>query len=100
MTKEIKVVLKVVLINIYKVKEMAKQKNKRTVIQKVINNHLKSNKKEISQLTIKIDKRLDNALIVLSQSLNISKNRLIEDILCESGIIQEVDENYIGEDNE
>lgn len=79
---------------------MAKQKNKRTVIQKVINNHLKTNKKEISQLTIKIDKRLDNALVVLSQSLNISKNRLIEDILYESGIIQEVDENYVGEENE
>ncbi|MGA1932120.1 hypothetical protein ACH5BF_05295 [Arcobacter sp. YIC-464] len=78
---------------------MAKQKNKRTVIQKVINTHLNSNKKEISQLTIKIDKRLDNALVVLSQSLNISKNRLIEDILYESGIIQEVDENYIGEEN-
>ncbi len=74
---------------------MAKQKNKRTVIQKVINNHLKSNKKEISQLTIKIDKKLDIALLTLSQSLNISKNKLIEDILFESGIIQEVDENYV-----
>jgi len=73
---------------------MAKQKNKRTVIQKVINNHLKSNKKEISQLTIKIDKRLDTALLKLSQSLNISKNKLIEDILFESGVIEEVDENY------
>lgn len=79
---------------------MAKQKNKRTVIQKVINNHLKGNKKEISQLTIKIDKRLDNALVTLSQSLNLSKNKLIEEILFESGIIEEVDENYIGEDNE
>ena len=77
---------------------MAKQKNKRTVIQKVINNHLKGNKKEISQLTIKIDKRLDNALITLSQSLNLSKNKLIEEILFESGIIEEVDENYIGDD--
>ncbi len=74
---------------------MAKQKNKRTVIQKVINNHLKTNKKEISQLTIKIDKKLDIALLTLSQSLNISKNKLIEDILFESGIIQEVDENYV-----
>lgn len=77
---------------------MAKQKNKRTVIQKVINNHLKGNKKEISQLTIKIDKRLDNALITLSQSLNLSKNKLIEEILFESGIIEEVDENYIGDE--
>lgn len=78
---------------------MAKQKNKRTVIQKVINNHLKGNKKEISQLTIKIDKKLDIALLTLSQSLNISKNKLIEDILFESGIIEEVDENYVGEDD-
>lgn len=77
---------------------MAKQKNKRTVIQQVINKHVKSNKKEISQLTIKIDKKLDNALVVLSKSLNISKNKLIEDILFESGIIQEVDENYIGDE--
>ena len=77
---------------------MAKQKNKRTVIQKVINSHLKSNKKEISQLNIKIDKKLDIALLTLSQSLNISKNKLIEDILFESGIIQEVDENYMGDE--
>lgn len=76
---------------------MAKLKNKKTVIQKVINNHLKSNKKEISQLTIKIDKKLDTALLTLSKSLNMSKNKLIEDILFESGIIQEVDENYLGD---
>jgi hypothetical protein len=38
---------------------------------------------------------LDNALVILSQSLNISKNKLIEDILFESGILQEVDENYM-----
>lgn len=74
---------------------MAKQKNKRSVIQKVINKHTKTNKKEISQLTIKIDKRLDIALLTLSASLGISKNKLIEDILFESGIIQEVDENYM-----
>jgi len=77
---------------------MAKQKNKRTIIENVINNHQKLNKKEIAQLTIKIDKKLDNSLLVLSQSLNISKNKLIEDILFESGIMQEVDENYIGGD--
>ena len=77
---------------------MAKQKNKRSVIQKVINNHIKGNKKEISQLTIKIDKRWDKALLTLSKSLNISKNKLIEDILFESGIIQEVDENYLEEE--
>ena len=79
---------------------MAKQKYKRTVIQKVINNHLKSNKREVSQLTIKIDKKIDSALLVLSTSLNISKNKLIEDILFESGILDEVDENFTGEENE
>ena len=77
---------------------MAKQKNKRTIIEKVINNHQTSNKKEIAQLTIKIDKKLDDSLLILSKSLNISKNKLIEDILFESGIMQEVDENYIGGD--
>lgn len=75
---------------------MAKQKNSRAVIKNVINKHTKNGKKEISQLTIKIDKRLDNALFILSNQINISKNRLIEDILYESGIIEEVDENYIG----
>ena len=75
---------------------MAKQKNQRTVIKNVINNHTKNGKKEISQLTIKIDKKLDKALIILSNQINISKNRLIEDILYESGILEEVDENYVG----
>ncbi|AXH09830.1 hypothetical protein CP960_07525 [Malaciobacter halophilus] len=75
---------------------MAKQKHKRKVIRNVIDKHTKNGKKEISQLTIKIDKKLDNALIVLSNEINISKNRLIEDILYESGILQEVDENYEG----
>jgi len=74
---------------------LAKLKNKRSVIQKVINKHVKGKKKEISQLTIKIDSRLDKALIILSKDLNISKNRLIEDILFESGILEEVDENYV-----
>ncbi len=78
---------------------MAKQKNSRKVIKNVISNHNKNGKKEISQLTIKIDKKLDNAILILSSELNISKNRLIEDILYESGIIEEVDENYIGVDN-
>ena len=75
---------------------MAKQKNSRTVIKNVISKHTKKDKKEISQLTIKIDKKLDNALVILSSQINISKNRLIEDILFESGILEEVDENYIG----
>ncbi|ADG93456.1 hypothetical protein Arnit_1802 [Arcobacter nitrofigilis DSM 7299] len=75
---------------------MAKQKNNRTVIKNVINKHNNSSKKEISQLTIKIDKKLDQALVVLSTQLSISKNRLIEDILYESGILEEVDENFTG----
>ena len=75
---------------------MAKQKNSRNIIKNVISNHTKNGKKEISQLTIKIDKKLDNALVILSGQINISKNRLIEDILFESGILEEVDENYIG----
>lgn len=73
---------------------MAKFKNKRTVIQKVISKNTKANKKKISQLSIKIDSKLDDALKILSTELNISKNKLIEDILLESGIMQEVDENY------
>ncbi|WP_428023760.1 hypothetical protein [Arcobacter sp.] len=73
---------------------MAKLKNNRAVIQNVIDKHLKKNKKEVSQLTIKINSELDVALVILSKNLGISKNKLIEDILFESGIIQEVDENY------
>lgn len=79
---------------------MAKHKNSRSVIKNVINKYSKNSKKEIAQSTIKIDKKLDNALLILSSKMNISKNRLIEDILFESGIIEEVDENYIGEENE
>ncbi len=72
---------------------MAKQKFDREIIKNVINKS-QNNKREISQLTIKIDSKLDDALLKLSASLNISKNRLIEDILFESGIIDEVEENY------
>jgi len=78
---------------------MAKQKNSRAVIKSVISKHTKKSKKEISQLTIKIDKKLDNALVILSNQINISKNKLIEDILFESGILEEVDENYVGNDD-
>lgn len=78
---------------------MAKQKNSRKIIRSVISNHTENRKKEISQLTIKIDKKLDNALLILSKQINISKNKLIEDILYESGILEEVDENYIGNPN-
>jgi hypothetical protein len=65
----------------------------REIIQSVIEKN-KTKKREIAQLTIKIDAKLDIALSKLSTALNISKNRLIEDILKESGIIQEVEENY------
>ncbi len=74
---------------------MANKKNSRAEKKNIINKHTKNKKKEISQLTIKIDKKLDNALVILSNQINISKNRLIEDILYESGILEEVDENYI-----
>lgn len=77
---------------------MAKRKQTRKIIQNVIDKHTKNGKKEISQLTIKIDRRLDHALVILSNKINISKNRLIEDILYESGILDEVDENYEGEE--
>ncbi|MBP6325164.1 MAG: ribbon-helix-helix protein, CopG family [Sulfurospirillum sp.] len=72
---------------------MAKQKFGREVIQSVIEKN-QTKRREIAQLTIKIDAKLDEALAKLSNALNISKNRLIEDILMESGIIQEVEENY------
>ena len=71
---------------------MAKQKFGREVIQSVIEKN-QTKRREIAQLTIKIDAKLDEALAKLSNALNISKNRLIEDILMESGIIQEVEEN-------
>lgn len=72
---------------------MAKQKFDREIIKNVIAKR-QSNKRAISQVTIKIDSKLDDALLRLSNSLAISKNRLIEDILLESGIIEEVEENY------
>ena len=72
---------------------MAKHKFGREVIQSVIEKN-QTKRREIAQLTIKIDAKLDEALAKLSNALNISKNRLIEDILMESGIIQEVEENY------
>lgn len=71
---------------------MAKQKFGTEVITSVIEKSKK--RRQVSQLTIKIDSKLDTALGILSTSLNISKNRLIEDILFESGIVKEVEENY------
>ncbi len=72
---------------------MAKQKFGREIIQQVIEKN-KTKRREIAQLTIKIDAKLDEALTKLSSALKISKNRLIEDILMHSGIIQEMEENY------
>ena len=71
---------------------MAKMKYSNEIIKNVIKKN--QIKREISQLSIKIDKKLDIALHNLSSKLNISKNRLIEDILYESGIVEEVEENY------
>lgn len=65
------------------------RKRKSNIINSVIKKHMSTQKREISQLSIKIDKNLDNALNILSSAMNISKNRLIEDILSESGIIEE-----------
>ena len=73
---------------------MAKIKDKTSVINRVIKKNNKKNKKQISQLSIKIDKKLDNALMILSSQLLISKNKLIEDILFESRILDVVDEEY------
>lgn len=73
---------------------MAKRNNQRKVIQRVISKNSIAKQKP-SQLTIKIDNKLYEALSLLSNALDVSKNKLIEDILFESGIIQEVDENYI-----
>lgn len=74
---------------------MAKIKESTSSISRVIKKNNKKNKKEISQLSIKIDKKLDIALIILSSQLNISKNKLIEDILFESRILDVVDEEYM-----
>ncbi|WP_121627506.1 hypothetical protein [Poseidonibacter antarcticus] len=74
---------------------MALRNNDRVVIQRVIDkNSVTKKKKKVVQLSIKIDENIDDALYTLSKSLNISKNKLIEDIFLESGLVQEVDENY------
>jgi len=72
---------------------LAKQKFGKDIIKTVITKN-RTKKRKISQLSIKIDSKLDDALHILSRSLKISKNKLIEDILYESGIIEEVEENY------
>lgn len=71
---------------------MAKQRFDQNIIKNVIKKN--KNKREVTQLSIKIDAKLNKALEKLSSSIKISKNKLIEDILYESGIIDEVEENY------
>ena len=71
---------------------MAKYRKSRTSFS--VENKEMKNKKETSQLTIKIDCRLNKALLQLSSDENISRNGLIENILIRSGLIEEVDENY------
>ena len=70
---------------------LAKMKQGDSVIRQVIKKNL--TKREVAQLTIKIDAKLDQALATLSTALGISKNRLIEEILTQSGVIEEVEEN-------
>ncbi|NOX14861.1 MAG: hypothetical protein GXP61_02300 [Epsilonproteobacteria bacterium] len=72
---------------------MAKMKYSNEIIKNVIKKN--QTRREVSQLSIKIDKKLDISLHDLSSKLNISKNKLIEDILYESGIIEEVQERLL-----
>jgi predicted transcriptional regulator len=65
-----------------------------SIIRQVIAKNTHEKKREIAQLTIKIDAEIDRALAKLSTALGISKNRLIEDILRQSNIVEEVEENY------
>jgi hypothetical protein len=74
---------------------MIRRNPNRDIVQKVIKKNSLNNKKETVQISIKLDKELHDALLALSEALNISKNKLIEDILYESGIVQEIDENYV-----
>ncbi len=73
---------------------MAKLKQNDSIIKQVIAKNTRGKKRQIAQLTIKIDTQIDQALIKLSTALGISKNRLIEDILRQSGVVEEVEENY------
>jgi hypothetical protein len=73
---------------------VAKLKQNDSIIKQVIAKNTRGKKRQIAQLTIKIDTQIDQALIKLSTALGISKNRLIEDILRQSGVVEEVEENY------
>jgi len=72
---------------------LAKMRHKDSVIKQVIQ-HASQPKRDVAQLTIKIDVKLDRALATLSTALGLSKNRLIEEILLRSGVMEEVEENY------
>jgi hypothetical protein len=74
---------------------MVRRNPNRDIIQKVIKKNSLNNKKETIHISIKLDKEIHDALLALSEALNVSKNKLIEDILYESGIVQEIDENYV-----
>lgn len=78
----------------YKGVIVAKLKQNDSIIKQVIAKNTRGKKRQIAQLTIKIDTQIDQALIKLSTALGISKNRLIEDILRQSGVVEEVEENY------
>jgi hypothetical protein len=74
---------------------MIRRNPNRDIIQKVIKKNSLNHKKETIHISIKLDKEIHDALLTLSEALNVSKNKLIEDILYESGIVQETDENYV-----
>ena len=59
---------------------MIRRNPNRDIVQKVIKKNSLNNKKETVQISIKLDKELHDALLALSEALNISKNKLIEDI--------------------
>ena len=74
---------------------MTRRNSNRDIVKKVIKKNSLLTKKETVHISIKLDKEIHDALLLLSEALNISKNKLIEDILYESGIVQETDENYV-----
>jgi len=71
------------------------KKDSKITIKKIMKKYSKNYKKENKQISIKIDKKVDNALVKISTEINISKNKLIEDILFASGLLEEVEENYV-----
>ena len=74
---------------------MTRRNSNRDIVKNVIKKNSLLTKKETVHISIKLDKEIHDALLCLSEALNISKNKLIEDLLYESGIVQETDENYV-----